>query len=487
VLADFKTIGATAAATYGVQVAAALSDAHARGLVDGDLRPESMILMGEDDVKLAGLAAPDTADAIVLPQDAPPAAGHFLSPEQAKGGAATHQSDLYALGAILYTLTTGAVPFDAETGTEVAAMQVNNVPESPRRVNPEVPASMETVIMKAMEKDPAMRYASAEEMRQDLERIAAGADVAPAVVAPAPAKKRSAWPWVLLILALIAAAIGLFWFLSRGDIEVPDLAGQTVDEATVTLTDAQLVLGEVTYNENYPDGVSEGTIFQQDPEAGKMVDASATVDVVVAGSELSEVPDVTGMTEAEAVVAIRDAGFDLGGTESDFSAEFDAGTVYDQNPKGGTEAPVGAPITIFVSKGVETVNVPNVVGMSESQAVSALEDAGLQSNSTQAFSDKPIGEVIDQNPSAGVNVDAGTTVQLTISQGQETVSVPNVVGMSENAATEALEDAGLRTRVEYEDNAAQAGKVIRQDPAAATTVDPGTRVTITVGQEPAGP
>jgi serine/threonine-protein kinase len=451
-------------------------------LVDGDLRPESIVLLAEDDVKLAGLGAPDTADAIVLPEDAPPAAGHFLSPEQAQGGAGTAQSDIYALGAILYTLTTGAVPFDAETGTAVAAMQVNNAPESPRRVNPQVPASMETVIMKAMQKDPQMRYASAEEMRQDLERIASGADVAPVVAAPA--KKRSAWPWVLLVLALIAVAIGAFWYLNRGDIAVPDLTGQTLEEATTTLTDAQLAVGTVSYNENYPDGVAEGTIFDQSPEQGKMVDASSTVDVTIAGSELIEIPDLTGMTEAEAVVAIKDSGFELGSTEEDFNADVDAGKVYDQAPKAGEEAPAATPVTIYVSKGVETVNVPNVVGMTESQAVAALEAAGLKSSSEQAFSDRPAGEVTAQNPAAGVVVDAGATIQLTVSQGQETVNVPGVVGMAENQATETLEDAGLRTRVEYEDNAAQVGKVIRQDPTSGTTVDPDTRVTITVGQAP---
>lgn len=332
------------------------------------------------------------------------------------------------------------------------------------------------------------RYGSAEEMRQDLERVAMGAAVAPApAVAAAPPKKRKAWPWVLLVLALIALALGIFWYMSRGDIETPDLMGMTVEEAESELNAVQLELGDVLYNDNFPADVEEGTIFEQTPEAGRMVDTSATVDVVVAGAELGEVPDVTEMTEAEAVVAIRDAGFELGGTEKEFNDEVDSGLVYDQAPAAGTEAPKGSPITIYVSQGIETVKVPNVVGKSEAEAISLLEEANLTVGTDQVFSSAPVGEVTNQNPSAGVNVDAGTKVTISVSKGEETVSVPDVVGDAEQDAIETLEDAGLRVRVETQEDAANVGKVISQNPTNGTTVSPGERVTIVVGTAPAGP
>ena len=152
VLKEYQRIATTTAATYGMQVCAALSDAHARGLVHGDIRLESIILVADNDVKLAGLGAPNAADATVLPQDAPPEAGYYLSPEQAEGAVAQPKSDLYALGCVLYQLTTGSVPFDAQTGIEVAALQATRAPEPPRRVNPDISASLENVIMKAMVK-----------------------------------------------------------------------------------------------------------------------------------------------------------------------------------------------------------------------------------------------------------------------------------------------------------------------------------------------
>jgi serine/threonine-protein kinase len=152
VLREYQRVGAAAAAKYGMQVAAALSDAHARSLVHGDIRLESIVLLAEDDVKLVGLGAPNTTDPMVLPQDAPAKSAYYMSPEQAQGAAATPQSDLYSLGCVLYHITTGRVPFDAETGIEVAAMQATRQPEAPRRVNPDIPASLENVIMKAMVK-----------------------------------------------------------------------------------------------------------------------------------------------------------------------------------------------------------------------------------------------------------------------------------------------------------------------------------------------
>jgi serine/threonine-protein kinase len=152
VLKEYQTIGTASAAAYGMQVAAALSDAHARGLVHGDIRPEVVILMENDDVKLTGLGAPSAADAFVLPQEAVPQAAYYMSPEQSQGAAATPATDIYALGCVLYHITTGTVPFDGETGIEVAAQQASKQPEAPRRVIPDISASLENVIMKAMVK-----------------------------------------------------------------------------------------------------------------------------------------------------------------------------------------------------------------------------------------------------------------------------------------------------------------------------------------------
>ena len=469
-------------AKIGAQAAAALSAAHGNGLIHGDMRTQDVIIKEGDDVTIVGFGAPGTADAFVLPQDAGPEAAHFLSPEQARGQAATAQSDIYGLGAVLYKAATGRLPFNADTGMAVAAMQADSLVEAPRQVNPNVPASLENVILKAMEKDPSRRYGSAEEMRQDLERVAQGAAVAP--VAPLPEKKKgSFWPWMLVvvvILALIGAAYALGFF--GGGVEVPDVVGQDIETATTTLEDAGFEVGDIEFDDTYDTAKFEdGQVTEQDPLAKANAKEGSEVDLVLAGSELAEVPDLNGMSESEAIVAIKDAGFELGEVRREVSDDVDSGFVMDQTPSAGTEAPEGSPVAIVVSEGQETVTVPNVIGLSQSDATAQLQAAGLETKVNEEYNaSAPAGQVTAQSPDAGVTIDAGSRVTITVSKGEETVSMLNVVGMTENDAVDALEDLGLRVSVNEAPDDANVGKVIAQDPAANSTLSPGTRVTITV-------
>ncbi len=482
-------LSAERVAKIGMQAAAALSAAHGNGLVHGDLRTQDIIITEGDDVTIVGFGAPATADATVLPQDAPPEAAHFMSPEQARGQVATSRSDIYGLGAILYKAATGRLPFDAATGIAVAALHAETPVEAPRKVNPNLPPSLENVIMKAMEKDPERRYGSAEEMRQDLERVAQGAAVAPPppVVPPVEKKKSSWWLW-LLVIAVVLGLVGVAYALGffGGGVEVPDVVGQELEAATTTLEGAGFEVGEVTYKEDYDTAKFEdGQIVEQDPEAGSKAREGSKVDLVLAGSELVEVPDLKGKSESEAIVAIKDAGFELGDVRREASDEVDAGMVIDQAPSAGTEAPKGSPISISVSQGKETVTVPNVVGLSQADATTQIESAGLKVRVTEEYDDNaPAGQVTEQSPDGGVTVDSNTVITITVSKGKQTVEMPNVVGMTETDATDELEDLGLRVTVNNAPDAANVGKVIAQDPAMGAVLSPGTRVTITVGVTP---
>ncbi len=479
-------------AEMGAQVAAALSAAHGRNLTHGDLRPSEIVQIGGQDVKVAGLGLPASADAIVLPQSAPPEAAYYMSPEQARGEGASPASDIYGLGAVLYHLATGRVPFDAATAMEVASMQVSSPLEPARRVNPEVSASLESVIAKAMAKNPAQRYGSAEELRAELGRIATGATIQMAAVAdtqipvaPAPEKgKGGLWAGILIIVA--ALLLGAWYFLGQGDIEVPDLSGMTIDEAQLALEDAGLMLGDVSYRENFSSDVDEGTVLSQDPSAGDKARDGADVTIVLAGGELAAVPDVVGVGESEAVVAIRDAGFELGTTERQFNTDVEAGLVIEQVPGAGTEAPLGSPITITVSKGKEIVSVPAVVGMSETDATTAIEDAGLSVRVDQAESSTVAeGNVISQSPEAGVSVDASAQITIVVSTGAGApaqVRVPGVVGQTEDDAITEIEAVGLVPDINRVSDLVNAGKVIAQGPVAGTMVDAGSTVSIDVGE-----
>jgi serine/threonine-protein kinase len=474
------------AATYASQAAAGLSVGHARGFVNGNVRPDNLLLSLEDQVKLIGFSIPSAAKPAIDESEAEPQVAYYMSPEQAKGGDITPVSDVYSLGAVLYELVTGSPPFVGESAQEVAVKQTSEPLTAPRQVNAAIPPALEAVVLRAMQKEPAERYGSAEEMRQELDRVVKSAAAAP-VAAPPPEKKQSkAWIWILVVV-LILVGLGAAWALGLfgGNIEVPDLTGLTIEQATTALEEEGLVLGESELIPDESGQTAENTIYEQEPAAGERASEGDTVDVVVNGSESTEVPDLVGLTEAEAVTAINDAGLTLDRTEREFNSEVEAGTVYEQTPAAGSEVPMETPVTILVSKGTETVSVPNVVGVEQAQATQTLEDAGFQVAREEEFSDTVAAGVVSaQNPSAGVNAETGTTVTITVSKGAETVSVPNVVGQQENQATETLEDAGLRTSVQYEDNA-NVGVVLRQDPSPGAQVAPDPRVTIVVGQQTA--
>lgn len=488
------TIAADRVARFGEQAAAALSAAHANGVVHGNLRPEE-IVMADERTMVTGLGAPGSAGAWQPAADATPAAAWYLSPEQCAGQPAAAASDIYSLGAVLYHLATGRVPFDGPDAVTVCSQHQNAPVESPRRVNPYIPSSLEAVIMRAMAKNPGSRYGSAEEMRQALETAAAGEpQTAPTEVMPAVAmtmpKKRRVWPWILaavIILLLLGGAFAAWWLGYLGGVQVPDLTGQTPLEASKTLEDAGLSLGKVTAAASYPGTAKKGTVFEQDPSAGGPARKNSAVNVTLAGGETEKVPDVVGQGESEAIANLQAAGFTLAPVERK-NDKADAGTVIAQTPPADSNELKGSAITITVSKGPKTADVPNVLGKTEAQATDALSNAGFKVKVQQIqAADVVAGNVVNQIPAAGTKAIEGSEVTLLVSSGApkpKQVTVPNVVGNDQNTALKTLQDANLKVQIQTVTvtDAAQKGKVQKQDPGANSTVDEGTTVTIQVGQ-----
>jgi tRNA A-37 threonylcarbamoyl transferase component Bud32 len=322
-------------AEYGAQVAAALNAAHGYGVVHRDIKPHNIVLTGEGTVKVTDFGIARAGDTSMTQTGSVLGTAQYISPEQAQGRPLGPQADIYSLGVVLYELTTGRVPFEGDQPITIALKQVNEEPVPPRDIDPSIPEAMEAVILRAMRKDPADRYPSADEMRRDLKRVAAGQPVEtpePRVdrttVMPAapverpdryqeprrPSRRRRPWGWivagvVLLALLGVGAAYTLGGF-GEEEVTVPTVVGLTSEEATATLRTAGLAPGEVTLE--YSDSVAPGVVMGQDPAAGTTVPASSTVDTVVSrGVETATVPDLVDMPEADAIRALRDAGFEL--------------------------------------------------------------------------------------------------------------------------------------------------------------------------------
>jgi eukaryotic-like serine/threonine-protein kinase len=430
-------------------VARALATAHEAGLVHRDIKPGNIMLTRDGEVKVMDFGIARTSTGDTLTQTAAVlGTASYLSPEQAQGSTVDARSDIYSLGCVLYEMLTGRPPFTGDTPVAIAYKHVREDAVHPSNLNPDVPPSLDAVVMKAMAKNPDNRYQTANEFRQDLERASAGlptvatplllADPTEVVTGHAegtavmtgvppdqePERKRRWWIAVLVILLLAALGVAAYFLVQAllptepTGVQVPDVVGETEDDATQTLEDAGF---EVEVEREFNEDVRRNEVFEQEPEAGQRLERGETVTVTVSrGERQVEVPDLEGQTVGEAQGALADANLELGSVTNEAS-EAEEGTIIDQDPGPGEQVQPGSPVNVTVSSGPETVVVPNVVCQDIDEAQAAITGAGLGFDVTgERFSDEcPLGTVAEQNPGGGSEVERGTTVRVKESQGPE--------------------------------------------------------------------
>ena len=347
-------------AEFGAHAAAALAALHAHGILHGGVTPLAMVRTDGGVLKLTDAALATSIGQTDLSDGDPAENGFFVSPEEVLARDLTPSADIYALGASLYAVATGSAPFDGPNAMAVAQRHVDSAPEPPHRLRPDLPAALEHAILRAMAKLPEQRHASAEALRRDLERAAGSADLT--TPAPEPfdleGPKRPVWPWVLG-LALVAAVLAALWFAGTfsGDVTVPYLKGLTLDEARATLSDVGLDLGDLSTGQGEP-GTVQGTVIGQSPESGVDVDEGSAVDLVIAGAGEVVMPDLVGLSQADAEAAVTAAGLVVERVTSVYSNDIPAGSVAEQTPLAGTTVPAATPVTIVVSAGPQTSPSP---------------------------------------------------------------------------------------------------------------------------------
>jgi eukaryotic-like serine/threonine-protein kinase len=480
------------AVTYAAQALAGLEVAHGLDILHGNLRPEDLIVTPSGTVKVASFRMPGQTGHAAALTDTSGEAWLYATPEQAAGHPVTPESDIYSMGAILYAMVTGNAPVAGDAADAARHQILNSSPLPPRSRDARVPPALEDVILRAMSKEPAARYPSAAAMREDLESVLANMAqatkpipvVGPATAAPAIARpKRRVWPWVLIAAAallLIGLLAGLV-FYQGSQVEVPDLTGQTVTQSRDALTAQGLRLGEIS---RVPGGTNTvGSVTSQNPPAGTRIPKHSTVGIVLSVLESVPVPDLKGQIQSGAIAVIENSGLKLGSITSQNDPTAPAGVVVDQSPSAGTQVPPGSSVTLAVSLGPKLTTLASVVGESQSTARAALEGAGFTVTIVRQFSaSAPRGLVISQSPGAGTNLPSGTSVTLVVSRGPSSVSVPDLVGLSQDDAITSISNVGLTARTSFETSSTAAGLVISQDPAEGTSVSPGSIVEITVGR-----
>src|SRR4051812_8208843 len=423
------------------QICAALDQAHRAGIVHRDVKPGNVMLTPGGDVKVMdfGIARAVTGTAATMTQTAAViGTAHYLSPEQARGEHVDARSDVYSTGCLLYELLTGGPPFSGDSAVAVAYQHVREEPVPPSRIEPDVSPSVDAIVLKAMAKNAANRYQTAGEMRADIERALAGRPVeatpllateAPPFIAPPAttvlmrqppeARRGRGAAYTLLALATIGvflvtllAATHFFSGSGGGDVNPPNVVGQSLADAEATLAGKGLAVGKIV--QQYDTKVAKGAVISQDPPPDILLRKGQSVDLVVSlGVHIVVVPgDLVGLTEDEARARLRVALLRVGQVVSR-NSDAPAGQVLGTDPTGGSRVPENTAVTLFVSNA--RVKVPNVIGKDTATATSLLEQAGfvvVEQPAAVFDRKKPEGTVLGQAPSGGTFQKTGSQVQI---------------------------------------------------------------------------
>jgi serine/threonine-protein kinase len=290
----------------------------------------------------------------------------------------------------------------------------------------------------------------------------------------------------VLAAVLVAAGLGVAWgmgLLGPQGAAVPKVVGMTQADAEAAIVQAGFVVGEVKPEPSAE--VEAGSVVDQSPIAGAEAELESAVNLTVSTGPLQvDVPNVVGLSEAEAVKILGDAGFRAQSLPDEPDSKAPVGEVIRQSPEGGQKADDGSIVEYVVSRGPQTAAIPDVVGQTQSSAEAELKDAKFKSKAVSQFSDSvKKGVVISQNPSKGFVGTEGSTVTIYVSKGPENVEVPAVIGKPELDAVDAIEAAGLKVAKNY-GLQTNSGNVYDQSPAAGEKVPPGSTVTITIDAEP---
>jgi len=446
------------ATNFSMQICRALEHAHFKHVVHRDIKPQNIVITESGKLKVTdfGIArAANNSTTVNSVSGSAVGSAHYLSPEQGRGGYTDHRSDIYSLGVVMYEMFTGRLPFDAEESVSVVMQHLHEEPLPPCEVNPELPAGIEAIIMKAMRKEQRLRYNSASEILEDLVMVyqnpsvdvsrlnAYSIEEEPSTLSRASQertskprhtsrkKKNGSKKGLVAVLLLLVAAIfsmtGLLSYIffagTGNDVEIPDLLGMTYEEASLEAENAstQDVTFKVLIRRRDYSQEAKNTIIHQSPEGGSKVKKSRDIEVIISlGPVVLELDNYIGKSYEKVKDELEEKGLKVILEEAD-NDTYEEGTVFRQVPSEGTQMAEGDEVTLYVSKGTENTYVPDVIGDSLEDAIVAIERNNLKIGETISQpSDKYAkGEVCRLSKKANEIVPVNTVVDIYISNGEK--------------------------------------------------------------------
>ncbi|HEM3707053.1 TPA: Stk1 family PASTA domain-containing Ser/Thr kinase [Streptococcus suis] len=507
------------------QILLAMRMAHTRGIVHRDLKPQNVLLTTDGVAKVTDFGiAVAFAETSLTQTNSMLGSVHYLSPEQARGAKATIQSDIYAMGIILFEMLTGRIPYDGDSAVTIALQHFQKPLPSVREENANVPQALENVVLKATAKKLSERYKSVAEMYADLAsslsmdrrnepRIVLEGNKVDTKTLPklsqvnvenksqedseknfkelpnnqaSPSKNvskqalkprrgmRTRYKVLIGAIILTIAALGFLIYSTPSPVQVPDVVGETLDIAKEKIEVAGLVVGDV--KEEASTEYQEGTVIRTSPGANTSRMEGSKVDIFVARVAMVTVPNLIGSDADSAQKELEDLGFKVT-LKKEYSDTVEEGYVIKTDPVANSSKEKGSTITVVVSKGVQPKTVPDVTGKSQDTAKQLLEAAGfIIGTISEEYSDSVAeGNVISTDPQANVELEKGSIVNMVVSKGKEII-MPDLVsaGYTYSEARNQLQSLGVTTIEKQEDRSyttTTSDIVVGQYPAAGTVID----------------
>lgn len=468
------------AISIAIQVGRGIEAAHKKNIIHRDIKPQNIMISTEGKVKVMDFGIARAATSNTINSDVMGSV-HYSSPEQARNGFVDGRSDIYSLGIVMYEMVTGRVPFDGDTTVAVALQHLQEEMVAPSAYAPELPISLEKIILKCTMKSPDRRYATIEDLLLDLKKalvspnedfvtIGSADDVEKTrVISPEEQEQireglaegeeadegelledeedeeedgpvnpkldkaitimgiAAAVIIIAIVIYIVGSFFGLFHFGTKKSdsdkdsktqaeqVEMIDVLGMTEDDAVAALKKAGISY-EIVYESS--DDAEEGEVIKQSADEGDKVSTTEKVKITVCKEGDLEIPSVVGMNGDAAIQTLKDKGFKANRT-FEYSSDVAEGQVISQTPTGVGKK--GDTVTIVVSAGIQSVQVPSLTNKTQQEAANELASVGLQvGNVTTEYSDNyAAGRVIRQGITQGKTVDAGTSVDLVISDGKK--------------------------------------------------------------------